>query len=91
MEAEKVLVQALEQASELKGLLGKNLGAGLTEDEEARAFHLIRNPSYSDSPCPLCRTGAEERTVFDTGLCQNHAAEFLFTRKFMGASGRFWY
>jgi hypothetical protein len=91
MVADKILVQTLEQITELKALLDKNFGSDLTEEEEARAFHLIRNPAYSDKDCPLCAEGREERTIFDTGLCQNHAAEFLFTRKFMGASGRFWY
>ncbi len=78
------------QKSELEGLLEKNTYTkeGLTYEEFGRALELIKKPEFSKENCCICegRGRIEEnyqvgKAIYDTGLCQEHAAYVLFTRK----------
>lgn len=66
-------------SSELQMLLYKNAyGAGLTIGEWNRARCLIIDPEFSENLCRICKT---EKSIFNTGLCQNHALYALDFRK----------
>lgn len=73
-----------EEQSELMSLLVKNTRDGLTVDEEVRAIQLIGNPVYVSDVCALCKMNNPDtahKSIYDTGMCQDHAAYALATRK----------
>lgn len=71
----------VENESELKMLLTKNLNPGLDPYEKHRALELIADPSYSDMECMKCRPGEKDKAIYDTGLCRKHAYYNLVIRR----------
>jgi hypothetical protein len=71
----------LENESELKMLLAKNLNPGLDPYEKHRALELIAEPSYSNMECMKCRAGERDKAIYDTGLCRKHAYYNLVIRR----------
>jgi len=72
-----------EEKSELELLLEKNASdSGLAKFEFHKAFRLIQDPVYSEEKCRLCKEcNKENKAIYDTGLCQDHAFYALATKE----------
>lgn len=76
-------MSVIAEKSRLQELLEKNAyGDGLSLEERLVATELIRNPELSTEECWVCKMHERQnKAIFDTRLCSDHAYYALVTRK----------